>query len=70
MEYLNANTAPISSFMLFKIVLLCTDSMENVPECVRYAHPGNHRNHANIDLFPQLESLAAGGARPGMVFRF
>ncbi len=29
-----------------------------------------HRNHANIDLFPQLESLAAGGAGLGMVFRF
>ncbi len=29
-----------------------------------------HRSHANLYLYPQLESLAAGGAGLGMVFRF
>ncbi len=29
-----------------------------------------HRSHANLHLYPQLESLAAGGAGLGMVFRF
>jgi len=29
-----------------------------------------HRSHANLHLYPQLESLAAGSAGLGMVFRF
>lgn len=29
-----------------------------------------HRNHAGLHLYPQLESLAAGGAGLGMVLRF
>lgn len=29
-----------------------------------------HRSHANLHLYPQLESLAAGGAGLGVVFRF
>ena len=29
-----------------------------------------HRHLANVNLYPQLESLAAGGAGLGMVFRF
>lgn len=29
-----------------------------------------HRNHAGLHLFPQLESLAAGGAGLGLLWRF
>jgi hypothetical protein len=29
-----------------------------------------HRSHANLHLYPQLESLAAGGAGLGILFRF